>query len=106
MVNSGIVQRLCLRLGDAVCSVIAFIVSYEMLSWAKAVVARVIGSYGAVLAPLSPASVGSEVPHWIDLTWLGSLVTVVMALALEYEGESKPLDKQKVLHILLRQAAA
>src|SRR5258708_38848087 len=29
-----------------------------------------------------------------------------MALALEYEGESKPLDKQKVLHILLRQAAA
>ena len=52
MVNSGIVQRLCLRVGDAACSVIAFIVSYEMLPWAKAVVAQVIGSHGAVLCTI------------------------------------------------------
>lgn len=106
MVNSGIVQRVCLRVGDAACSVIAFIASYEMLPWAKAVVAQVVGSHGAALAPFSPASAGAGMPHARDLIWLGSLVTVVMALALEYEGESQPLDKQKVLPILLRQAAA
>lgn len=105
MVNIGAIQSACFRLGDAACSVVAFIVAYEALPLTKSIVVEALRAFPAVLVAFSP-SPGSGMPPWSDLWWIAIVVTLAMALALEYGDDSKAIETQKPGRILLRQAAA
>ena len=104
MVDVGILQRACLRLGDISCSLLAFIVSYVTLPWMKLFVAQVLVGHPRVPALLSAASPDAQLPPWGQLAWIAIVATLASAVVLEYGDNSEPLQKRKVRQIVARQA--
>lgn len=105
MVNIRAWQRICFRLGDAACSVIAFVFAYETLPWTKSIVVSALRVFSHLRA-LAPPPAGAELPAWGKLSWVAIVATLAMSLALEYGSDSKPVESQKISRILLRQAVA
>jgi exopolysaccharide biosynthesis polyprenyl glycosylphosphotransferase len=104
VVNIGILQRACLRLGDISCSFIAFVLSYLTLPWLKWFVAQVLADHRGIAELLSAASPDSQLPPWGQLSWIAIVATLASALALEYGDDTEPLQNRKVRHVIMRQA--
>jgi exopolysaccharide biosynthesis polyprenyl glycosylphosphotransferase len=104
MVNIGVLQRACLRLGDISCSMIAFILSYNTLPSLKSLVAHVLEAHRSVGVLLSAASPDAPLPPWGELSWVAIVVTLSSALVLEYGDDSQPLQNRDIRQIVGRQA--
>jgi exopolysaccharide biosynthesis polyprenyl glycosylphosphotransferase len=104
MVNSGALQRACLRLGDISCSVLAFILSCEALPWVKTFVSQALNSHPRVAVLLSAASPDAPLPPWGQLFWVALVVTLASALVVEYGDDSQPLQNRKARQIIAGQA--
>ena len=88
------VHRLLFRLADATCSLLAFSLAYSMLPWAKNVVVATLPYFAKVFAIFSPTLFGPGLPSWSELFWVWVVVSLAMALTLEYAGDEKPLLAQ------------
>lgn len=85
------VQRILFRLADTVCSLLAFLLAYAILPQAKNLLSATLLHYPMLDVILSPAAHGSGLPSRGELWWVCVVVTIAMALTLEYTGDSKPL---------------
>jgi exopolysaccharide biosynthesis polyprenyl glycosylphosphotransferase len=96
------VQRVLFRLADAICSLVAFLLAYAILPAVKNAAVAVVERFSVLTRILSPATNGPDMPSIADLWWVFVVVTLAMALTLDYMGEAKPLVADSTWRIARR----
>lgn len=106
MVNTERMQRVTVRLADTTCSIASFILAYSSLPWSKHCLDQILSHHLLVAAALSLARTDDRLPQWQDLLWIPVVVTLALAVTLEYCNDPGPLHEKKTREIVFLQIVA